>query len=261
MRYGSAGYVLTALADFLMPRECLVCGRELLVHEKHICTPCLEEMPLTYFWKDADNPMGKKFNALVQRENEQSGGAVYEQYSYAAALFHYRTGTGYEELTKALKYHSDMAAGRFFAAMLGRRIASSPLFCDVSAVVPVPLHWTRSLSRGYNQAEVIAREVASCIGVPVYPRLLRRNRRTRTQTHMSGEDKVSNVKGAFTADTKALSGIAGQGVHVLIVDDVFTSGSTLLSCRKAVCSALDALGVKHGDVRISVATLGYVGGL
>ena len=79
--------------------------------------------------------------------------------------------------------------------------------------------------------------------------------------HMSGDDKVYNVKGDLTADNKALSGIAGRGGHVLLVDDVFTSGSTLLSCRKAVCSALDALGVKHGDVRISVATLGYVGGL
>lgn len=211
MRYGSAGYVLTALADFLMPRECLVCGRELLVHEKHICTPCLEEMPLTYFWKDADNPMGKKFNALVQRENEQSGGAVYEQYSYAAALFHYRTGTGYEELTKALKYHSDMAAGRFFAAMLGRRIASSPLFCDVSAVVPVPLHWTRSLTRGYNQAEVIAREVASCIGVPVYPRLLRRNRRTRTQTHLSGGGQGVQCEGRLHGRYQGAFGHRGAG--------------------------------------------------
>lgn len=260
MEYGSAEYIMTAFFDFLLPRECVVCGRELLVNEKHICTGCLDDMPMTYFWKNPGNGMSVKFNSRV------AGSGVCREmhlpYSHAAALYFYKSTGGYSRLSQVLKYEGDIPSGRFFAGMLGRRIKEAEQFSDVTAVVPVPLHWTRQWSRGYNQAEVIARELARELGAVLETGMLRRIRRTGTQTKLSMEAKAANVKGAFHADTAVLSRIissSGGRAHLLLVDDVFTTGSTLCACNDAVRAAVAETSFPQLSVRISVATLGYVG--
>lgn len=261
MEYGSAEYIMTAFFDFLLPGECLVCGRELLVNEKHICAGCLDDMPMTYFWKNPGNGMDVKFNSRV------AGSTVCRDmhlpYSYAAALYFYKSAGGYSRLSQALKYDGDIASGKFFAGMLGRRMNEAGQFSDVTAVVPVPLHWTRRWRRGYNQAEVIAREVAREMGCPLETGMLSRIRRTETQTRLSTEAKAENVKGAFSADAAVLARILGSAdggmVHLLLVDDVFTTGSTLCACNDAIREALAGSSFPQSSVRISVATLGYVG--
>lgn len=260
MKHGSPGYIAAALADFLMPRECIVCGGQLLVHERHLCLECLGNMPLTYFWSNAENAMAHRYNEALARRYSESVGRM--EYSYAAALYYYNAVSGYGRLSQALKYHHDIPAGRFLAVMLGNRLKGGSLFTDVSAVLPVPLHWTRRLSRGYNQAEIIAEEVAGILGVPLLSGILRRHRLTRTQTKLSGQDKEKNVRGAFSVDRKALGrlldGTDGR-VHILIVDDVFTTGSTLASCHEALLLALAETSLTSDRLRVSVATLGYVG--
>jgi ComF family protein len=185
--------------------------------------------------------MADRFNARIQ-VNE------YEPYAYAAALYHYRTESDYRKISQALKYHRDFGAGRWAARLLGERLAASPLYADVDLVVPVPLHWTRRWQRGYNQAEVIAREVAAVLGAACRPRLLRRRRRTRSQAHLQGSAaKAANVADAFVLRA------AAPAHHILLIDDVFTTGSTLAACHKA-------LRRHYGpQVRISVATLAAVG--
>lgn len=260
MKYVSPGYIAAALADFLMPRECLVCGRQLLVHERHLCLECLSDMPLTYFWNNAENAMAHRYNEVLARRGFENG--VRMVYSYAAALYYYNAASGYGRLSQALKYHHDIPAGRFLAVMLGNRLKGGSLFADVSAVLPVPLHWTRRLSRGYNQAEIIAGEVARIFGVPMLRSILRRHRRTRTQTKLHGKDKEKNVRGAFRVDRKAFDRLlngTGGCVHVLIVDDVFTTGSTLASCHEALLQAMGEAAFPPDKLRVSVATLGYVG--
>ena len=240
----------TALLDILMPRRCIVCDGVLSLKEEHICAFCLADMPRTCFAGQRNNQMSERFNALVQRDLDGLGLEHPVPYSYAASLFYYRPGTGYRDITRRLKYHSDLSAGRCFAGMLGREMAGSPLFSDVDAIVPVPLHWTRRWSRGYNQAEVIAKVLSSALGHGRVEDILIRYRRTRTQTRLDPERKISNVSGAFRLRKGTrLSGYR----HILLVDDVFTTGGTLHACYVALKESCP------DNTRISVATLAFVG--
>ena len=299
----------SAVGDIFLPRTCVVCGKRLLLRERFLCLPCAADLPLTYFWTVDHNPMADKINALIERRLSAavpSGSSVAagspsaaglssgtepasaagllsaaEPYARAAALFYYNSQAPYRKIPQALKYQGAVRSGRHFARMLGRHLAGSSLYADVDLVVPVPLHWTRRRQRGYNQAAVIAREVASALGVPMEERLLRRRRRTRTQTRLTVEQKAANVGGAFAVRPRRLarlfhafrpeplpgaavsgtdSGLLFPGrLHLLLVDDVFTTGATLEACHAALRAAFSAAGIGPGRIRISVATLAFVG--
>ena len=274
---------LKSLADLLLPRVCAVCGRKLNFAEENICLFCLAELPLTYFWERRHNKMADQFNALIERglDGCLTGGRL-ERYAYAVALFFYDGKGDYRRITQQLKYHADLGLGRNFGRMLAQRIDDAKHFEDVDVVVPVPLHWTRRWKRGYNQAEIIAGAIAEHLGVDLRTDILKRSRRTRTQTKVDPAMKAENVSGAFAVNESRLFGrnrisdkhpafsqelveepklmeepkLEGEASyrHILIVDDVFTSGSTLHNCFLALRSVLPV------SVRISVATLAYVGG-
>ena len=190
----------------------------------------------------------------------------YQPFSYAAALFYYRGDSPYSQIPQALKYGRNFGAGRHFARMLGRDLAGSELFSNVDALIPVPLHWIRRWRRGYNQAEVIARGIAEELGVRVLIGALKRVRRTRTQTRLDAGGRYANVRSAFVANGKTLASIritadrAERPLHLLLVDDVFTTGATLLACERALRKGFtEAFGPDAASkVRISVATLAYV---
>lgn len=253
---GSVLRGLRAAGEILLPRQCITCGRRLLLEEKHLCLECLADLPQTYFWTMSHNPMADRFNENIQKDIEtDEDDGLHERYAYAAALFFYHSEAQYRLIPYQIKYHGNIRAGRYFGRMLGNRLASSELFEDVDMVVPVPLHWTRKWKRGYNQAEVIAGAVAEALGAPMRTDLLRRRKRTTTQTRMEVEDKRKNVAEAFVS-TPSLADIAAQDSirHLLLIDDVFTTGATLHACFVALRTVLPA------SVRISVATLGFVGG-
>ena len=261
--------------DFFLPRHCVVCDSVLGPRENHLCEACWGDLPHTYYWMLRNNPMADRFNALVQEGLEEDFGtrttstgatittsnpdggnpnksAQRERYAYAAALFFYRAESDYSKITRCIKYQGRLEVGKDFGMLLGERLAGSSLFSDVDAVVPVPLHWLRRWKRGYNQAEVIASGVAECLGIPMRPDILRRIRRTRTQTRLSITEKRANVSGAFAIPTKPPAEPTPFR-HILLVDDVFTTGSTLFACFTALRTVFPP------DVRISVATLGFVG--
>ena len=327
----------TALLDLAMPRHCVACRRPLGLRERFLCLECQADFPFTHFWERSHNPMADKFNALIQKDldalsvpsisadpivlsptmrevslppsspdpNTSTGPSssvepspsLHEPYAFAAALFFYNADSDYRHIPWHLKYEGGLAAGRFFARMLGERLAGSPQFADVDIVIPVPLHWTRRWRRGYNQAEVIARELADVLGADLRTDILRRARRTRSQVRLAPDAKAANVRGAFALrgvpplrDILPLRGVplpqsapesglpCGQtpagspqkqstlradtrrvppktaypAGHVLLVDDTFTTGSTVNACRAVLRQALPL------PTRISVATLAYV---
>ena len=143
-----------ALGDLFMPRACLACGRRLGMRERHLCLSCAADVPYTRFWLAPHNPLADRFNAVLERHR----GTEPMDYAYAAALLYYKGA--YRSIPRALKYQGDLAAGRHYGALLGRRLAAAPHFADIDLVIPVPLHWTRLRSRGYNQAEILARALS-----------------------------------------------------------------------------------------------------
>ena len=243
---------LRAACDILLPRLCVVCGKSLLLDEEHICLECLADMPQTFFWTMSHNLMADRLNEIIEGSSKTEEGSR-ERYAYAAALFFYQSEADYRLIPYQIKYHGNVDAGRHFGQMLGRRLASSEVYADVDLVVPVPLHWTRRWKRGYNQAEVIAAGVAEAMGVPLRTDVLKRVHRTMTQTKVSVAEKAENVSNAFAVREDK---IAPESYgHILLIDDIFTTGSTSYACFVALRAVFPP------SVRISVATLGFVGRL
>ena len=266
---------LKAAADFILPRVCVVCGRRLLLDETVMCLHCLADLPLTHFWKQKCNPMADRFNAVIQHGLEKAweayaaevgdvegGGGIFphiclplnahERYAYAAALFFYSHEADFRHILYSLKYKGRTDVGRYFGRMLGMKLKGTAAFNDVDCVMPVPLHWARKWKRGYNQAQVIAREVAHALDVPLRCDVLMRSRRTKTQTKLDIKGKAENVAGAVSARPQSIATLKGVR-HILLIDDVFTTGATLHACFAALRSHLPP------TVRISVATLAFVG--
>lgn len=208
------------LADMVYPRVCPVCGRELAVDERHICTECLADMPLTYFWQWKDNPAEKILWARARFER-------------VVSLFFYSRDNGYSRLLHKVKYGGDKALGHYLGETLGSLLSRSGFRAD--AVVPVPLHWFRLWKRGYNQAAVISEGISDAMGgLPVLSGALKRIRYSKSQTGKTMGAKWDNVSGAFALGKKSVCRRL-EGLHVLLVDDVLTSGATAEACYNALC--------------------------
>ncbi len=229
---------LKALIDLILPRRCVICGRKLNVREAFCCLSCVIDMPYTYFWEQQDNKM-----ALSFRDKTGSSDA------YAASLIFYRDGSPFRQVTRHLKYEYGIGAGRYFSKMLAYKIKKECLFDDADLIVPVPLHWVRRWSRGYNQAEIIGGALASVLNIKMDTDILKRSKYTRTQTKLSGEAKAENVSGAFSLK-KDISHLRAR--HILLVDDVYTSGSTLTECYKVIKKNCCP------GTKISIVTLAFV---
>jgi ComF family protein len=156
----------------------------------------------------------------------------------AAALYDEHS----RDLILQLKHADQPELGALFARWLSR--AGAEVLVDADLVAPVPLHWTRLLSRRYNQAAEIARPLAALAGVAFAPDVLRRRRATQSQGHASARTRKANVQGAFAVPDSARARISGA--RIVLVDDVFTTGATVRACVRTLLSA----GAKSVDVLV-----------
>lgn len=223
------------IKDFLamiFPKVCSACGNSLFKGEDVVCTYCTFHLPKTGFCMRPANPVSKAFWGKVKIES-------------ASAYYYFNKGNRVQELIHRLKYKGDRDVGIKIGSLYGYDLGNSPLYKDIQVVVPVPLHYSRMLKRGYNQSDFIAQGVASSLGIYTETNLLYRKHKTETQTKKKRFRRYENMKDVFELNQNSTC----TATHFLLVDDVITTGSTLASCAEAL--------LKIPGAKVSIAALAY----
>ncbi len=226
--------IITSLAGDLIsliyPRVCLACGNILYQKENILCFSCLYHLPKTNFHLMEDNPVARQFWGKIN-------------FAAATSCYYFTKGSRVQHLVHQLKYKGYKEIGEYIGKLYGNELVKSPLFGGISAVIPVPLHPRKLLKRGYNQAEWFARGLAVSMQTELDISTLIRSQASETQTRKSRFRRWENVKEIFRLTD------AGRqaGKHVLLVDDVITTGSTLEAAGHAL--------MQVPGIRISVASI------
>lgn len=217
--------------DLVYPKLCVVCGGELVSGESQICTFCRWDMPMTDYWLHSENYVTELFAGRLPYVN-------------ACAMLFFRGGSDkYRRMIHQMKYRSRRDVAYLMGEIFGLLLRESELYRDVDVLVPIPLHWSKRIIRGYNQSEELCRGMAASMGIEYALSAVRRIRITRQQARRHKSERWKNVANAFClVDSKRL-----EGRHVLLVDDVLTTGSTIESCAEAILLA--------PNVRLSIATI------
>ena len=217
--------------SLVIPASCPVCGKRLGRGEAVVCASCEVTAPLTNLWREPHNPMNERFWGLMPVER-------------ASAFLWYVEGSAWRDVVHNFKYGGQWRVAYNMGRWFGAELRESGLYADVDVVVPVPLHFARRMWRGYNQSEYIARGIARELGVKVDTRSVGRHRYNSSQTHHRKVERWDNVEGIF----RVRRADALRGKHILLVDDVFTTGATIMSLGETILRSTE-------DVRLSVATL------
>jgi ComF family protein len=204
------------LSDYIFPVRCHLCGAALGDGEEFLCSSCLASLPRTGYHRHPDNRMARHFSGLVP-------------YVRASGHFFYSRGNNVAQLIYDLKYRRFRNLARWLGECAGAELLAAGFFDGIDAVVPVPMHFWKKAVRGYNQTEEIAVGIHRATGLPVITGLTA-IRPHRTQTSLSPEQRRRNVSGIFRMRHPE----EFEGKHLLILDDVCTTGSTLTAASEAV---------------------------
>ena len=224
--------VVGDVASLILPRTCLACGRVLLENESCICLACRYNMPLTNFSKHKDNPVKLLFENVLPVES-------------ATAMFWFVGGTEWQRIIHNFKYYGRWFFAQKMGEMFGEELLDSGEFEGVDLIIPIPLHYRRRLRRGYNQSEQLAIGIGRKMGIKCDFRSVCRRRFNDSQTSKSRGERWENVEEIF--EVRRVEKLRGK--HILLIDDVLTTGATMASCASTIVKACD------GDVRISIASL------
>lgn len=218
------------VVSLFYPRLCFSCDSPLLHHEECLCTECLYLLPQTHFHLMADNPVANQFVGKIN-------------INAAASYYYFTKGGKVQHLIHQFKYLGFKKIGQFIGSIYGEKLMQSPMFNDISYIVPIPLHPKKEAFRGYNQAEWFARGLAIPMKAEVDTTSLVRITASETQTHKARFSRWENVKEIFALkNTQTLA-----GKHVLLVDDVITTGSTIEAAGQVLMSIT--------DIRISICSI------
>jgi len=228
MRFNLFNRAFQALFNLFYPHLCASCSGALGGDERVLCLHCIMSLPRTNFYRDPNNRAAQIFIGRIPIER--------------AASFTYFTKLGImQHLLHQLKYNGRSEIAFFLGQLFAEELRSVQWHQDIDLIVPVPLHRSRKYRRGYNQAEVFASAMADILDITLKPQLLSRQRSAASQTRMSRAERMISVEKAFKVQGDV------RNMHILVVDDVLTTGATLESCARAF---LDC-----GAARVSIATL------
>ncbi len=212
------------------PELCLICNNNLLKFEECICISCLHQTPRTDCFLETENQVSKKFWGRIKLEN-------------AAALFQFNKDGNAQKLIHKLKYEDGKSTGIFLGKQLAFAINDSDFFNDIKVIIPVPLHPKKERLRGYNQSDFIAKGINEILKIKVNKKSLLRIENTDSQTRKKRFSRWKNMMNSFALkDARRL-----KNKHILLIDDVVTTGSTLEACAQKL--------QEIEGVKISIATI------
>lgn len=221
---------ISDLASVIWPRTCAICGRTLVDGEDALCLKCISGLPLTNLHRSDFNTIHQRLATDVRIER-------------AGAMIHYHRKGVYSGLIRSGKYNGRPHLLHHLASLYASQLINDGFFEGIDMLIPVPMHRYKQLKRGYNQSEVIALAISSRTGIPVGDNL-RATRSHVTQTRRGTFERYRNVSSVFEVRNPEEL----EGRHVLLIDDVITSGATLHACAKTLCDSVD-------DIRLSILTL------
>ena len=223
---------LDGLIDLFYPSVCKKCGTRLLSRDEILCKKCIYSLPRTNFEQLENNPAAQLFWGKITIK-------------YTFPVYYYRKGETLQKLIHLMKYKNRRDIGIFLGRIIGNIIIRTTFDPTFDMIIPVPLHPKRFKTRGYNQCEQLAEGISAITKIPVMKDVLIREKYNVSQTKKNRFERWSNVDGIFrlTENSKLIN------KHVLIVDDIITSGSTLEACCKPLTEV--------PGITISIATVGY----
>jgi len=218
------------LLNLFFPKVCLGCNVELLDNESYICTNCRHELPLTNYHLDNNEAVKKVLYGRVKLEQ-------------ATALLHFSKKGIVQQLMHNLKYRGYQDVGLFLGKWLGEELKKIKAFHDIDVVVPVPLHRSKLRKRGYNQVTKFGQELAKALEIEFNTQVLQKTISTKTQVFKDRLLRTSGNSATFSiSENQTL-----RGKHILLVDDIITTGGTIESCANAL--------LQIEGIKISVATM------
>lgn len=223
----------TRIVDFIAPRSCVICGRRLSPTERSLCSVCVLHLYRTTFqFTPEDNEMAQLFWGLLPVER-------------TAALIYYEPRSETAALIYKLKYGHRPDIGEDLGRIMAEEMKPAGFLDGIDILLPIPLSKKRYWQRGYNQSEMLARGMSEVTGLPVITKAVRRTNFRQSQTSLTRKERQENVEGTFVLRHPELL----ENKHVLLIDDICTTGATLLACSEAIRS------IK--GIRISILTLGF----
>ena len=222
--------ISNSISHLLFPHNCLGCATDVLNNDDLICARCATELPETNYFKATNNPIEKTFCGRVKIEN-------------AAAGFYFTKQSLMQHLLQQLKYKGNKEVGIYLGKLIGYELQKSIRFDDIEVLIPLPLNAKKEFKRGYNQSMLICQGIASIWQKPVLKDAVIRTVFTETQTNKTRINRWENMDGVFAiANEKAL-----EGKHILLVDDVVTSGATFEACGSEI--------LKISNTKLSIAAV------
>ncbi len=218
--------------NLVYPSICEGCGAELVGNEHNICVACWRGIPKTKFHLQQNNPIEQRFFGRIPVE-------------HASSFYYFNKDTHIQEVLHALKYKSKTKIGIELGQRFGNELKDCDWIKDIDMLIPIPLSKQKLKIRGYNQSECIAIGLSESLHIPVDTQSVIRTKNTKSQTTMTIAERIENVKDAFEVQQP----VSFENKHVLLVDDVMTTGATLESCAREI--------LKTPNTKISILTLAY----